>query len=118
MDGYENKRRDFLRKLGFTIGATLTATSVISASIIETDKAMNISPEQMDFMNSYEKWMDEFIEVIRIQKADPENYENNKNIVVLSERSKKWQFKLHEYMTDENFARYFMKATERMTMEI
>jgi hypothetical protein len=25
---------------------------------------------------------------------------------------------LHDYMTDENFARYYMTATERMTLEI
>jgi hypothetical protein len=118
MDGYEDNRRWFLRRLGFTLGGTLTASSLISANIIDTDKDMNISPEQKAFMDEYEKWMDEFIEVIRIQKVDQENYENNKNIVLLSERTKKWQFKLHEYMTDDNFARYYMKATERMTLEI
>ena len=107
-----------MRKLGFTLGGALTASSLISANIIDTDKDMSISPEQKAFMDTYEKWMDEFIEVIRIQKVDSENYENNKNIVLLSERSKKWQFKLHEYMTDDNFARYFMKVTERMTLEI
>jgi len=118
MDGYEDNRRWFLRRLGFTLGGTLTASSLISASIIDTDKDMNISHDQQIFMDEYEKWMNEFIEVIRIQKVDPENYENNKNIVLLSERTKKWQFKLHEYMTDDNFARYYMKATERMTLEI
>src|SRR5674476_779505 len=108
MDGYEDNRRWFLRRLGFTLGGTLTASSLISANILETDKDMNISPEQKAFMDEYEKWMDEFIEVIRIQKVDQENYENNKNIVLLSERTKKWQFKLHEYMTDDNFARYYL----------
>jgi hypothetical protein len=118
MDPYEDKRRGFLRKLGFTLGATLTATSLISANIVDPSPEMNITPEQKLFMDHYGKWMDEFIEVIKIQKVDPENIENNKNIVLLSERSKKWQTKLHDYMTDENFARYYMTATERMTLEI
>jgi len=118
MDGYEDKRRGFLRKLGFTLGASLTASSLISANIVETTQNIMITPDQKAFMNSYEKWMDEFIAVIKIQKADPENAENNKNIVLLSERSKKWQTRLHDYMTDDNFARYYMIATERMTMEI
>jgi hypothetical protein len=118
MDAYEDKRRSFLRKLGFTLGATLTASSLISANIISTSREMSITPDQKAFMNDYEKWMDEFIEVIRIQKADPENYENNKNIILLSERTKKWQTRLHGYMTDDNFARYYMTATERMTLEI
>jgi len=107
-----------LRKLGFTLGGTLTASSLISANIIGTEKEMNITAEQKAFMDNYEKWMDEFIEVIRIQKADPENLENNKHIVDLSERTKKWQHKLHDYMTDDNFARFYMAATERMTLEI
>ncbi len=118
MDPYEDKRRGFLRKLGFTLGATLTATSLISANIIQPSPEMNITPDQKAFMKEYEKWMDEFIQVIRIQKVDPENQENNKNIVLLSERSKKWQTKLHDYMTDDNFARYYMTVTERMTLEI
>jgi hypothetical protein len=118
MDGYEDKRRGFLRKLGFTLGATLTASSHISANIVESAQNITITPDQKEFMISYEKWMDEFIAVIKIQKADPENAENNKNIVLLSERTKKWQTRLHDYMTDDNFARYYMIATERMTMEI
>jgi hypothetical protein len=118
MDPYEDKRRGFLRKLGFTLGATLTATSLISANIVNPSPEMNITHEQKLFMDHYGKWMDEFIEVIKIQKVDPENIENNKNIVLLSERSKKWQTQLHDYMTDENFARYYMTATERMTLEI
>ncbi len=118
MDGYEDKRRSFLRKLGFTLGATLTASSLISANILDSSQDLSITPDQKAFMAGYEKWMDEFIEVIRIQKVDPENYENNKNIVLLSERAKKWQTQLHEYMTNDNFARYYMTATERMTLEI
>jgi len=102
MDGYEDKRRGFLRKLGFTLGASLTASSMISANIIKSDLDMSISADQKDFMHHYEKWMDEFIAVIRIQKVDPENIENNKNLVLLSERAKKWQTRLHEYMKDEN----------------
>ena len=80
MDGYEDNRRWVLRRLGFTFGGTLTASSLISANIVETD--------------------------------------TDKNIVLLSEQTKKWQFKLHEYMNDNNFARYFMKATERITLKI
>ena len=118
MDGYEDKRRGFLRKLGFTLGATLTASSLISANIVESAVDMNITPDQKAFMNHYGKWMDEFIEVIKIQKVDPENIENNKNIVLLSERAKKWQTKLHDYMKDDKFARYYMTVSERMTLEI
>ena len=118
LDTYEKKRRSFLRKLGLTVGATIAASSMVSANIMNSTNTMNISPDQKLFMDNYEKWMDEFIEVIKIQKVDPENYENNKDIVKLSEQAKKWQNQLTVYMKDEDFARYYMTATERMTLEI
>jgi len=118
MDTYEQNRRDFLRKLGLTIGATITASSMVSANILNSKDELDITAEQQAFMNVYENWMDEFVEVIKIQKVDADNYENNKNIVRLSEQAKEWQSKLTEFMKDDNFARYYMTATERMTLEI
>jgi hypothetical protein len=118
MDNYEDNRRSFLRKLGLTFGATMAASSMVSANIQESVKEMKISQEQTEFMEVYEKWMDEFIEVIKFQKRDPENQDNNRNIVKLSEQAKTWQTQLEGYMKDDNFARYYMIATERMTLEI
>lgn len=118
MDWYEKSRRNFLRKLGLTVGATITTSALLSAEIKDSPEIISLSPEQQSFMDSYEKWMDEFIEVIRTQKADPDNYENNKKIVALSEQAKTWQQTLGQYMADENFSRYYMIKTQRMTMEI
>lgn len=118
MDTFEHNRRNFLRKLGLTFGATMAASSMISANILEKNDDLSLTPEQQAFMKRYNKWMDEFIEVIKIQKVTPHNMDNNKNIVRLSEQAKAWQSKLTEYMKDENFARHYMSATERMTLEI
>ena len=107
-----------MRKLGLTFGASMTASSMVSASIQESAKEIKISQEQAEFMEVYEEWMDEFIEVIKIQKRDPENHDNNRNIVKLSEQAKAWQTQLEGYMKEDNFARYYMVATERMTLEI
>jgi len=41
--------------------------------------------------------------------------ENNKKLMALSEDAKAWQKELIEHMTDENFARYFMIRTEKIT---
>jgi len=54
----------------------------------------------------------------KFQKKDPEHMGNNKKLVALSEEAKKWQMELVEYMKDENFARYFMITTERVTTVI
>jgi hypothetical protein len=53
-----------------------------------------------------------------MQKKDPNNLENNMKIVSLAEEAKLFQKQLMGYMQEENFARYFMVATERMTLAI
>lgn len=119
MDGFEAARRDFLRKLGLTVGAGMVlSTAKISAKILDPKEARLLTPEQQTLMGNYEQWMDEFIVVIRRQKEAPDDLKNNRRIVALSETAKGWQKELSGYMNDENFARYFMTVSERMTKEI
>lgn len=119
MDGFENTRREFMRKLGLTLGASLVIGSgEIRASVMDKKEEFSLSPEQKSFMHNYELWMDDFIPVIRRQATNPMDTENNQKIVVLSEKAKEWQKHLIDYMKDENFARYYMTVTERMTKEI
>jgi hypothetical protein len=119
MDAYEHSRLAFIRKLGLTLGATvLPSTFKIAYSIADKREEIELSEPQVKFMQHYEKWMDDFIPVIRRQKENPEDYENNKKIVELSEIAKSWQNELVGYMKDENFARYYLIASERMTHEI
>ena len=119
IDAYESSRRNFLMKLGLTVGATFAITTAnLSANILNDKDEFPITPEQKKFMEEYEKWMDEFVQVIRKQKDNPDDYENNKNMVRLSEIAKEWQNELVAYMKDENFAKHYMTATQRMTLEI
>ncbi len=118
MNGYDENRRRFLTKIGLTLGVSLTGTKVMQGENEHPSDAFAISPEQMVFMQNYERWMDDFIEVIKIQKKEPNNLENNKKIVALSEEAKVFQSQLIGYMSDDNFARYYMVSTERMTLAI
>lgn len=118
MDQYESTRRKFIRKLGLSIGAAITVSSVLKAGVLDKKENIGITREQQKFMKEYEKWMDDFIEVIHIKKEFPYHIENNKRLIRLTEISKVWQTQLNGYMKDENFARYYMIATERMTHEI
>lgn len=118
MDGYEDTRRKFLKKLGLTFGVTMVASSAFSAVVTEKKEDFRLTSEQEYFMVHYEKWMDEFIDVIAIQRITPEDIDNNKNLVRLTVMAKEWQPKLTGFMKDENFARHYMIATERMTNEI
>jgi hypothetical protein len=118
MNGYDENRRRFLSKLGLTLGVTLTGTKVMQGENEASADVLTISSGQKTFMQNYERWMDDFIEVIKVQKKDPENLQNNMKIVSLSEEAKQFQAELMGYMEDENFARYYMVATERMTLAI
>lgn len=119
MDGFESTRRDFMRKLGLTLGASLVVGSTeIRASVIEKKDKFTLLPEQHQFMERYESWMDEFIVLIRRQTTHPMDIDNNRKIVALSEQAKGWQKQMVDFMKDENFARYFMTVSERMTREI
>jgi hypothetical protein len=121
MDGYESNRREFLKKLGLIAGATaLTATGVSGVADIITEKKekFKLTSEQDKFMVKYEKWLDEFHDMAKFQKNDPEHLENNKRLMALSDEAKAWQKELIEYMKDENFARYYMITTERVTTGI
>jgi hypothetical protein len=121
MDGYESTRRDFLKRLGLIASATaISATGLAQVESLITDKKENykLTPEQTKFMKKYEKWLEEFHDMAKFQKQDPEHLENNKKLVALSEEAKKWQAELIEHMKDDNFAKYYMIVTEKVTVTI
>ena len=119
MDAYEQKRRDFLKKLGLIGGAAaLTGVGGVVGSLIDTREEIVLTPEQKQFMDKYENWLEDFRDMAKYQKVDPEHLENNKKLMALSEEAAKWQKDLVQHMKDENFARYYMIVTERVTKVI
>lgn len=119
MDGFENKRRDFIKKLGLSVGIIAASTTASTAAeIIQNKIQFPLTSEQQSFIHNYEKWMDSFIEVIKIQRKNPNDLENNKRLMLLTDESALWQKDHFKFMEDENFARHYMIISERMTKEI
>lgn len=118
MDSYESTRRSFIKKLGLSVGAATLGKVATSAEIVEKNIQFPLSSDQKEFMDMYEDWMDEFVEVIHQRKVNPDDLEANKKLMQLSEQSEAWQKKLSSFMEDENFARHYMIVTERMTNTI
>jgi len=119
MDAYELKRRDFLKKLGLITGAAaLSGVGGVAELLIDNKKEIVLTAEQQKFMAKYEKWLDEFHAMAKFQKKDAEHLENNKKLMALSEEAAKWQKQLIDYMKDDNFARYYMVVTERVSATI
>ncbi|WP_167619296.1 twin-arginine translocation signal domain-containing protein [Maribellus sediminis] len=118
MNEYEESRRSFLTKLGMTIGAGVVAGEKLSAKVLNSKAEFPLTNDQQKLMDRYENWMDEFIPVIKDFRANPNDSVAQKRIAELSEEAEGWQKELTAYMEDENFARFYMTATERMTKEI
>lgn len=101
-----------------TIGASAIAGEKLSAKVLNTKAEFPLNADQQQLMDRYENWMDEFIPVISDFRANPENTVAKKRIAKLSEVAEGWRVQLTKFMEDENFARHYMTATERMTKEI
>lgn len=117
MPEQQSSRRNFLKLIGLSAGATLASTSVFAAFTDKTE-IRKLKPEQQEFMIRYGKWMDEFIEVIRLQKSDPDNIENHKKMITLTEKAEKFQPELTEFMQDKTFALIYKVSIERVSKEI
>jgi hypothetical protein len=117
MSEQQSSRRGFLKLLGLTAGATLASKNVFAAFIDKTE-IRKLNPKQQEFMLRYGKWMDEFIEMIRVQKTDPDNITNLKKMVELSEKAEALQPELSEFMKDETFALIYHASIDRVSREI
>ncbi len=118
MNDYEESRRTFLNKLGLTLGTAVVATTKLSAAVLNDKMEFALTGEQQQLMTDYEKWMDKFIPAVKAQRNDSNDQLAKNDIVLLSEQAESWRPKLIEFMKDDNFARYYMTATERLTKEI
>lgn len=118
MNDYEESRRKFLTKLGLAIGTSVVAGEKLSASILNDKKEFTLTKDQQDLMANYENWMDSFIPAIKAQRENPDDMNAKQNIMDLSEEADNWKDKLAGFMKDDNFARYYMIVTEKMTKEI
>ena len=118
MDSYESTRRGFLQKLGLTVGAAVIGTGVKASQIVQKSTDFPLSKEQSTFLEGYEVWMSDFMEVIKERRTMPDDLEVNKRLMRLSEQAEGWQSQLKDHMQDQNFASHYMIVTEKMTNEI
>ncbi len=115
---YEESRRQFLAKLGLSVGAVATGTVKLSATVLNDKAEFPLNSAQQQLMDKYEVWMDKMIPVVQAQRNNSEDLIAKARIMELSKEAESWQNELTEYMQDENFARYYMTATERLTKEV
>lgn len=110
-------RRKFLQFLGLSAGSTLAGGSALG-HFTDRESILKLSSSQQEFMIRYGQWMDEFIEVIRKQKSEPDNSENKRKIMALAEQAEKFNPELSEFMKDETFSMIYKASIQRMSNEI
>ncbi len=117
MSGKKSTRRIFMQLLGLSATGSLLSTKAL-AGFTHDAEILKLNTAQQQFMIRYGQWMDEFIEVIRIQKSNPENPENNNKMIALTERAGEFKPELSKFMKDDKFQLIYKASIERMTKEI
>ena len=98
-------------------GTAMVSTNAFAGFVKEED-IRKLKPEQKEFMLRYGKWMDEFIEVIRVQRAEPDNMDNHHRMIALTDKAEKLNTELAVFMEDQTFSLIYNASIQRMTDEI
>lgn len=117
MANEKQSRKSFLKKIGMSIGAAAVAP-LATASEVGYMNDNKLDEVQKEFLLTYEKWLSEFHGVIKKQKDDFTNIENNKKLMTLSSEAEEWKKQLEVHMMDNNFAEYHEKITRKLTEDI
>ena len=113
----QSTRRTFLQFLGLAAGTTILNASAGAAGF-DLEEIKKLTPPQQEFMLTYEKWMTENIEVIRNQKAEPDNIKHHQKLTELAAKAEAFQPILADMMKDKTFALIYRASIVRMTKEI
>lgn len=112
----EQSRKDFLRKIGLSLGGFVAEGAAASENFVTDEDKLN--EEQKEFLNLYQIWLAQFQEFIQLQKKDFTNVENNKKLMELSTQAAEWREQLAEFMDDEAFATCYEHITTEVTRDI
>lgn len=117
MSKQESTRRKFMKSVGLVIGGSLIAKKSLANSLNE-DEIRKLNPEQNEFMERYNLWMDEFTDVVRLLKKDPFNEEYAGRMKDLTQKSHEFKPELSEHMKDATFNLIYLESIKRVRDEI
>jgi hypothetical protein len=113
-------RRNFLRKTGLVLGATViagtTGNLVLSSPVFDSSKLTNI--EQVKLLTRFEKWVNNYIDVVEDEKVKNREFKDNKELISLPDELEKWMPELKKHLSDKQFATEYLKVSDRLTHAI
>ena len=117
MSNNETNRRKFMKNIGLATGGAIIGSNAM-ASTFTDDDIKKLNPEQQEFMGRYGKWMDDFTEVIRLQKKDEYNVEYKSMMDALTIEAGEFKPELAKHMKDQSFSLIYLEAIKRVKNEI
>lgn len=101
MNTKNSTRRGFLQKLGVTVGATALLDKEVLADI--NLNRYSSEKDRKDFLLKYERWINDYIEVVEKEKLSNSDISNKHRIMELAEQANGWQSQIKEYLQHEDF---------------
>lgn len=117
MSDHETNRRKFMKNVGLVTGGTLLGGSAM-ANTFNNDDIKKLNTEQQEFMHRYGKWMDDFTDVIRLQKKDPYNEEYKAMMDEMTIQAGEFKPELAKHMEDKTFTLIYLESIKRVKNEI
>lgn len=107
----KNNRRSFLQKLGVSIGVLglMGNEAFADTNYHEIYKR----DERKAFLERYETWVNNYIEVVEKEKSGIPDMENKKRITQLSDEAEQWKSQLKEYIQHEDFKGKYIELSKR-----
>jgi len=116
----QTNRRDFLKKSGLAIGVSAivgtAANLIVSSSSFDSSKLA--SEEQINLLNRFETWVNNYIDVVEDEKIENREFKNNQALTTLPDELEKWMPELKHYLSDKAFATEYLKVSNRLTQVI
>lgn len=110
-------RKSFLKKLGVVVGAGAFApVAAASGTAYTTDTTLD--EEQQEFLTVYEKWLDEFHSIIKLQNSGDKSESTRKKLMELTSKAESWRRQLEVHMLNADFAQHYNQITMAITNDI
>jgi aromatic ring-opening dioxygenase catalytic subunit (LigB family) len=113
-----NSRRDFLKKTITTAAAipVMGASTGLFANSFNKNEWEKQSDKEL--LKSFEKWVDEYLVEIQKEKAQPQEFKNNRALVDLPAQMEEMMPLFKARFENQEFMKSYLQISRKLTKEI
>ncbi|MRT92611.1 hypothetical protein [Ancylomarina sp. 16SWW S1-10-2] len=109
----EDNKKEITQKLRMKIGSTALSDNKAITSVTNIQKGKDT--ERSIFLNKYENWVNQYIDVVEKEKSDKNSMANKHRIMDLSHKAKGWQEKIAIYLNNDIFKKRYIQLSMRLS---